>query len=148
MATKLPVNTGGYAVGKKLWEMHQKDEQKHVNNYKEGWCWRCEKKKAVAATLFHVCPHCRRNRGKEFTLVTLADKGWDMCFFCGRYGWDIKQINARLCFGCFDIIRRTMKKFHKAGGTEKVDPFWKSMKRKHGDDWSIIMSDPSKSYRR
>ena len=55
MADKLDVNTGGTAAGDKIWEMHQKDEQKAVNNHKEGHCWNCEKKKAVSATLFNVC---------------------------------------------------------------------------------------------
>ena len=43
MADKLDVNTGGTAAGKKIWDMHQADEQKHVNNHKEGFCWNCEK---------------------------------------------------------------------------------------------------------
>ncbi len=42
MADKLDVNTGGTAAGKKIWDMHQADEQKHVNNHKEGFCWNCE----------------------------------------------------------------------------------------------------------
>ena len=148
MATKLNVNTGGTAVGDKLWNIHQKDEQKSVNNYKEGFCWMCEKKKSVAATLFQVCEHCRRNRGAEFTLVTLADKGYDICFFCKKYKWDIKQINARLCYNCHYKVRETLRDFRRDGGSTKVDPFWKNLRRKHGQDWSIIMKDPTKSYRR
>jgi hypothetical protein len=35
LADKLDVNTGGTDVGKKLWKMHQADEQKAVNNHKE-----------------------------------------------------------------------------------------------------------------
>jgi hypothetical protein len=148
MATKLNVDTGGTKIGDKLWEMHQKDEQKAVNNYKEGFCWLCEKKKAVAATLFQVCEHCRRNRGREFALVTLADKGWDICFFCSKYKWDIKQINARLCHHCHLKVRETMREFRQEGGTTKVDPFWKSLRRKNGKDFAHIMTDPTKSLRR
>jgi hypothetical protein len=135
LADKLNVDTGGTDVGKKLWKMHQDDEQKAVNNHKEGFCWKCEKKKSVAATLFNVCAHCRRNRGHEFLLVAVADKGWDMCYFCSRYTWDIKQMNARLCYECHGKVRETMKNFRKAGGTTKVDPFWKSMRRKGGKDF-------------
>jgi hypothetical protein len=134
LADKLDVNTGGTDVGKKLWKMHQADEQKAVNNHKEGFCWKCEEKKAVSATLFNVCEHCRRNRGHEFTLVTVADKGWDMCMFCGKYSWDIKQMNARLCYSCYYKLRETMRDFRRAGGTTKVDPFWKSMRRRMGND--------------
>jgi hypothetical protein len=135
LADKLNVNTGGTAAGNKIWDMHQKDEQKRVNNHKEGFCWRCEKKKAVSATLFNVCEHCRRNRGHEFTLVTVADKGWDMCMFCGRYDWSIKQMNARLCYNCHYKVRETLRDFRRAGGTTKVDPFWKSMRRNLGKDF-------------
>jgi len=134
MADKLDVNTGGTAVGDKLWKMHQSDEQKRVNNHKEGFCWKCEKKKAVSATLFNICEHCRRNRGAEFLLVAVADKGWDMCMFCGKYTWDIKQMNARLCYSCHYKIRETMREFRRKGGTTNVDPFWKSMRRKMGND--------------
>ena len=135
LADKLDVNTGGTAAGKKIWDMHQADEQKHVNNHKEGFCWNCEKKKAVSATMFNVCAHCRRNRGPEFTLVTLADKGWDLCMFCGKYSWDIKQINARLCYSCHGRIRERLRDFRRAGGTTKVDPFWKKMRRNLGKDY-------------
>jgi hypothetical protein len=134
LADELCVNTGGTAIGDKLWKMHQEDEQKHVNKHKEGFCWKCEKKKAVSATLFNVCEHCRRNRGNEFLLVAVADKGWDMCMFCGRYTWDIKQMNARLCYSCHYKIRETLREFRRAGGTTKVDPFWKAMRRKMGND--------------
>lgn len=139
LADKLNVNTGGTAAGKKIWDMHQNDEQKRVNNHKEGFCWKCEKKKAVSATLFNVCGHCSRNRGREFTLVTLADKGWDLCMFCGKYAFDIKQFNARLCYDCHYIVRKRLHDFRIAGGTTKVDPFWKSMRRKMGKD--LFMSD-------
>lgn len=128
------VDTGGTDVGKKLWDMHQKDEQKHVNKHKEGFCWRCEEKKAVSATLFNVCAHCRRNRGAEFTLVTLADKGWDICNFCNKYTWNIKQINGRLCYNCYYKVRENARDFRREGGTTKVDPFWKSMRRTMGKD--------------
>jgi hypothetical protein len=148
VATKLNVNTGGTAAGDKVWEMHQKDEQKAVNNYKEGFCWLCEKKKAVAATLFNVCQHCRRNRGNEFSLVVVADKGWEYCMFCKNFKWDVKQINARLCHSCHGRVREAMRDFRRGGGQTKVDPFWKSLRRRHGKDWAAIMRDPTTSYRR
>ena len=28
------------------------------------------------------------------------------------------------------------------------DPFWKSMRKKHGKDWKFAMNDPTKSIRR
>jgi hypothetical protein len=147
MADKLNVNTGGTAAGNKIWDMHQKDEQKRVNNHKEGFCWKCEKKKSVAATVFQTCQHCRRNRGNEFLLVAIADKGWDICFFCSRYTWDIKQFNARLCHECHLEVRATLKAFRKAGGTTKVDPFWKSMRRKGGKDF-LMGQGFSKDFRK
>ena len=29
-----------------------------------------------------------------------------------------------------------------------TDPFWLSMKRKHGKDWKFVFNDPTKSLRR
>ena len=137
MAEKLDVNTGGTAIGNKLWDMHQKDEQKAVNNHKEGFCWRCEKKKAVSATLFTVCGRCRRHKDNVHTLVTVADKGWGLCMFCSKYSWDTKQLNARLCYNCHHVIRKTLHDFRVAGGTTKVDPFWKSMRKNMGKDFMM-----------
>ena len=147
MADKLDVNTGGTKVGDKLWEMHQKDEQNAVNNHKEGFCWRCEKKKAVSATLFNVCGRCRRHKDAVHTLVTVADKGWDMCMFCSKYTWDTKQLNARLCYNCHHVIRGTLKKFRKGGGTTKVDPFWRSMRKTQGKDF-LFREGITKNFRK
>jgi len=147
LADKLRLDSGGTDVGKKIIKMHQEDEQKAVNNHKEGFCWKCEKKKAVSATVFNVCQHCRRNRGNEFLLVSMADKGWDICMFCSRYTWDIKQFNARLCYECHYIVRKTMANFRKEGGTTKVDPFWKSMRRKGGKDF-MFSQGFSKDFRK
>lgn len=146
MAEKLDVNTGGHAVGKKLWDMHQKDEYKSVNNYKEGYCWMCEEKKAVGATVVDVCQHCSRNRGMESILVSIANKGYALCHFCAKYQWDVYNINVRLCTSCYDRVRRTFKKFRHGGGDEELDPFWKYLKRRNGQDWKILMSDGATKY--
>ncbi len=135
MADKLSVNTGGTKIGEKLWENHQKDEQKAVNEHKEGFCWRCEKKKAVAATLFNVCKRCLKGKDNVHTLVTVAEKGWDICMFHGKYDWGIKQINARLCHDCHKKLRRTLHDFRIAGGATKVDPFWQGMRKSQGKDF-------------
>jgi len=141
MADELCVNTGGTAIGDALWKMHQKDEWKHVNKHKEGFCWKCEKKDAVGATLVNVCKHCGRNRGKEACLVTLANKGWDICYFCGKYDWNVHHLNVRLCHKCHLDVRMHMRELRQKGGATKVDPFWKAMRRRLGKDYSILMSD-------
>lgn len=147
MADKLRVDTGGTDIGKKLWDTHQKNEYLAVNEHKEGFCWRCEKKKAVAATLFNVCSRCLKGKEHVHTLVTVADKGWDLCMFHGKYTWDIKQINARLCNECHLRLRKVLKEFRKAGGTTKVDPFWMSMRKQQGKDF-LFREGITKNFRK
>jgi len=100
MATKLDVNTGGFDIGKKLWEKHQADEFTHVDNYKEAICINCFSKDATAATIADICGECAGKRGREPLLATISQKLYGLCFFCGKYKFQIEQINARFCHGC------------------------------------------------
>ena len=65
MATKLPVDTGGTYVGKKLWEKHQKDEYTRVSNYKEAVCLNCLKVDATSATIADICGDCGQVEAME-----------------------------------------------------------------------------------
>ena len=141
LATKLNVDTGGNAVGKKLWEMHQAHEQTAVDNYKEGVCFICFHKDVVSATIIDICGDCGGKRGREALLVPVGEKYYGMCMVCGIYRFHIENINARFCRNCY---KRIIHKMHGAG----EDPFWKSMRRKHGKDWAWQMNDSTKSIRR
>ena len=71
-----------------------------------------------------------------------------MCYFCGDYKFNLEQINGRLCTKCHKRCATHIKEYNKKGGQFGADPFWKSVKRRHGQDWKLIMNDPSQSYRR
>jgi hypothetical protein len=144
LATKLNVDTGGHAVGKKLWEMHQAHEQTSVDNYKEGVCFICFHKDVVSATIIDICGDCAGKRGREALLVPIGEKYYGMCMVCGGWKFHIENINARFCRGCYKrIVGRLRDDGHGAG-----DPFWKSLRRKHGKDWAWQMNDSTKSIRR
>ncbi len=140
MATKLNVDPGS-DIGKKLWERHQADEYTHVNNYKEAICINCFTKDATSATIADICGECAGKRGREPLLATITQKLYGLCFFCGHYKFEIEQINARFCRGCHRKIANVTKEYNKKGGPMGMDPFWLSMRKKHGKDWKQIMSN-------
>ena len=68
MADKLDVNTGGTAAGDKIWDMHQKDEQKAVNNHKEGYCWKLRdfRRAGGSTSVDPFWKSMRRSMGKDY----------------------------------------------------------------------------------
>mgnify|MGYP001252875727 CR=1 FL=1 len=148
MATKLNVDTGGQDIGKKLWKKHQENEYTRVDNYKEAICINCFKKDAVAATIMDICGECAGKRGREPLLAKITDKFYGLCFFCSGYKFHIEQINGRLCRRCHRKVADVTKDYNKKGGMLGADPFWISIKKKHGKDWRHTFNDPTKSLRR
>ena len=142
MGTKLNVDPGS-DIGKKLWEIHQENEYTHVTNYKEAICINCFKKDAASATIADICGECAGRRGREPLLATICQKMYGLCFFCGKYQFNIEQINARFCHRCHRRIANVTKEYNKKGGPLGMDPFWISMRKKHGKDWKIIMDKNS-----
>ena len=140
MATKLNVDPGS-DIGKKLWDRHQANEYTHVNNYKEAICINCFTKDATSATIADICGECAGKRGREPLLATITQKMYGLCFFCGHYKFEIEQINARFCRSCHRKIANVTKEYNKKGGPMGMDPFWLSMRKKHGKDWKQIMSN-------
>ena len=147
MANKLDVDQGGTFVGKKIVELHDKNEYTRVNNYKEGLCWACFCNKPVGATLVVCCQSCYDTKGPEAILVTAGIKPYGMCYLDGEYGTPIYQVNARFCMSCGANYRRHLKEYNLKGGPIGSDPFWKSMRRKFGKDYAILMSSGDKSPR-
>lgn len=140
MATKLDVNTGGTDLGKKIWEVHQKNEETRVNNYKEAVCFGCLKNDAAGAGVFDICGDCAGKRGREPLLVSIKPVYYGLCYFCGEYKFNMEQINARLCKRCHEKVAKVMKNYNKQGGQFGADPFWQKQRKKHGKDWKIIFS--------
>ena len=140
MATKLNVDPGS-DIGKKLWDRHQANEYTHVNNYKEAICINCFTKDATSATIADICGECAGKRGREPLLATITQKMYGLCFFCGKYQFNIEQINARFFRCCHRKIANVTKEYNKKGGPLGMDPFWIAMRKKHGKDWKVIMKD-------
>ena len=146
MATKLPVNTGGTDAGKKLWDKHQADEYKRVNQYKEGLCFNCFKSKALSATIVDICKKCGEKRGPETVLAYITQKYYGMCFFCGKYDNDINNLNVRLCEHCHLGVAKIIQSYNDRNGMYGSDPFWIKMRKVHGKDWLKLLSwTPKKS---
>jgi len=140
MGTKLNVDVGS-DIGKKLWDKHQADEYTHVDNYKEALCINCFSKDATSATIADICGECAGKRGREPLLATIQQKMYGLCFFCGKYQFNIEQINARFCRKCHRGIANVTKEYNKKGGMMGADPFWIAMRKKHGKDWKVIMNE-------
>jgi hypothetical protein len=141
MAEKLKVDAGETTIGKKIVDIHQKNEYTHVNDYKEGMCFGCFGNGIpVGAGVVDICGDCAGKKGRETILVPIKEVYYGMCYFCGDYKFHMEQINARLCQKCHRRVANVMKEYNRKGGMFAVDPFWKNMRKKHGKDWQIIMS--------
>ena len=141
MATKLDNNSQSNDLTKKLWETHQADEYTHVDNYKEAICIICFKRDVSIATICDICGDCAGKRGREPLLAKVTDKYYGLCYFCGKYKFNIEQINARFCRTCHGRIAKVMKDYNKKGGMFGADPFWVKMRKRHGKDRMHIMTN-------
>lgn len=141
MATNLNSNKDSNWATKKLWELHQKKELTHVDNYKEGFCYNCTSRNVVAATVVDICPECfdKRDPAPILTTVSKEAKIHGLCFFCGKYKSWIVQYNVRICMRCHGQVRQILKRWNKKGGMFGNDPFWLKMRKRHGKDWRALM---------
>ena len=140
MPTELNNNSNANDLTKKLWEKHQADEYTRVDNYKEAICINCFKRDATSATIADICGECAGKRGREPLLATVSHKMYGLCYFCGKYKFEIEQINARFCRSCHSRIAKVTKEYNKKGDMFGADTFWQKMRKKHGKDWKEIMS--------
>ena len=61
-----------------------------------------------------------------------------MCYFCGKYEFNLEQINARLCKKCHRRVADVLKDYNKKCGQVGADPFWIRQRKKNGKDWRQI----------
>ena len=148
MPTEVETNENANDMTKKLWEKHQSDEYTKINNYKEGVCLGCMKVDVAAATIADICGDCAGKKGREPLLAKVCDKYYGLCFFCNSYKFNIEQVNGRFCSTCHRRIANITKEYNKKGGFMKVDPFWVSMRKKHGKEWKNILSGNKKFNRK
>lgn len=140
MPTKLNTNENANDLTKKLWAKHQANEYTRVSEYKEAVCLGCLKVDVAAATIADICEDCASKKGREPLLAVVLHKMYGLCLFCGHYKFGIEQVNGRFCMSCMKRIAKVTREYNKKGGFMKVDPYWIHMRKKHGKDWKIIMS--------
>ena len=124
---------------RRLWNQHQQNEYTAINKHKEGLCFKCFSTDLAWATVSDICDDCLNKSGRESILATITKKMYGYCYFCGNYKFEINHINIRLCTKCFRKIADNLKSYNKQGGTQKVDPFWKKMRRKFGKDYKELL---------
>lgn len=141
MTKGLKIDGGQSTIGKKIIDIHQKNEYTRVNNYKEGLCFNCFENNAVGALVLDICGDCAGKRGRETILVPIKPVYYGLCYFCGTYKFNMEQINARLCHKCHRKVANVTKEYNKKGGMFNVDPFWVKQRKKNGKDWRLIFSN-------
>lgn len=129
---------------KKIRDAVQSNEQTKINKYHEGFCYGCAKTDQNISTLFYICGRCRNRRGMEGLMaVVYRKKSDELCDICGRWEFDVWQINASLCRSCMVNMQRIHKKYRRTGGYRTNNPFLKKMARKLGKNWEILMKMPN-----
>ena len=141
LPTELDTNKNANDHTKKLWEKHQENEYTRVNSYKEALCFGCLSNKASNATVSDICGDCAGKKGREALMAVVKVKHYGLCYFCNAYKFGLEQINIRLCTNCHRRVANVTKEYNKKGGMLGTDPFWLSLKKKHGKDWKEIMTD-------
>jgi hypothetical protein len=141
MAEKVNINGGQTDIGKKIIDIHQRNEYTRVNSYKEGMCFNCFGNNAVSALVLDICGDCAGKRGRETILVPIKNVYYGLCYFCGTYKFNMEQINARLCHKCHRKVANVTRDYNKKGGMFNVDPFWVRQRKKNGKDWRQIFSN-------
>jgi len=97
----------------------QNDEQKRINLYSEGMCWKCNKYDKVLSSLFYACIECIEKRGDEALLQVVCNKRnvWELCDFCETWVFnDVYQINVSLCDTDLRRVKLLHKAYRKSGG--------------------------------
>ncbi len=133
---------------KKLIDIHQSNEFTKLSKSNEGYCYMCFKKDFVSATIIEVCFDCANKRGMEAILAIVKRLPEAYCYIHGGYSTltlpnNAAQINVRLCKKCTTIVREKAKFFRKSGGIMGLNPFWKYVQRKFGQDHKILFKQPA-----
>ena len=127
---------------KRLWKSHQSNEYLHVTDDNEAVCFGCFSRTACNATLIDIYGDCASKKGREALLAVVCPKYYGLCYMCNSYKFNMEQINCRLCMKCHRRDANITRQYNKDGGQDST-PFYKSMRRKHGKDWRLIMTGES-----
>ena len=129
-------------LARKILEGRQANDYTKVDTRQEGICYACFRKDWVSGTLIDVCFPCAAKKGMEPILAIVHKKPYGFCYIHGGYSVleyknNIAQINVRVCQKCQRRIGKAHRELRRAG-TDKVDPFWLSMRRKLGKDFKML----------
>lgn len=119
----------------------QEDEQKRINLYSEGMCWKCNKYDKVISSLFYACIECMEKRGNEALLQVVCNKRnvWELCDFSEDWVFnDVYQINVSLCDTCMKRVRKLHKAYRNKGGIESKPDVIKRRKI-YGKDYNYLL---------
>lgn len=119
----------------------QNDEQKRINLYSEGMCYRCNKIDKVISSLFYVCKECLEKKGSEALLNIVMQKRnvWELCDFHEAWVFhEVCQINCSLCDTCMSRVKRLHKAYKRAGGRAS-SPDVMRRKRIYGKDYNYLL---------
>lgn len=100
-------------------------------------CW---KNKGVGATLIELCDKCMHKKGTEPILAVVGAKAYAMCFECGKWTFNVHNLNVRICQSCFHRFRKHFKNLRRKG-VDNVDPFYVWARKQFGKDWKLLMND-------
>ena len=138
---------------KRLLRKHQENEWTAVSKSQEGYCYVCLTRDWCIATLIDVCYPCAKRRGTEPILRFVKGKEWGFCDVHGNYPrwygehYHIVKLNVRVCRKCTKKITEGHRDLRRKG-VHNVDPFYKFLKKKLGNDYRLIGSELGGSVRR
>lgn len=138
-------------ITKKERKRVQEDEQKKINLYSEGVCYRCFKKDKVISSLYYVCKEDLEKHGGEALLNIIVQKTniWELCDFCEKWVFhEVCQINCSLCDTCQRRVKVLHKAYRKAGGRSQ-SPDVLRRKALYGKDYNHILGavDPTMGFK-
>lgn len=119
----------------------QNDEQKRINLYSEGVCYKCHKVDKVISTLLYGCIECLEKYGKEALLNIVCQKRniWELCDFHEKWVFhDVWQINVSMCDTCIRRVKLLHRAYNKAGG-RKSSPDIVRRRKIYGKDYNYLI---------
>lgn len=120
----------------------QNDEQKRINKYSEGMCYRCNKIDKVISSLFYVCKECLEKKGGEalLNIVTQKRNVWELCDFHETWVFhEVCQINCSLCDSCMTRVKRLHRAYRLAGGRNQ-SPDVRRRRQIYGKDYNYLLA--------
>ena len=128
----------------------QNDEQKKINNYSEGVCYKCHKVEQVLSSLYYVCIECLEKHGQEALLNIVVQKRniWELCDFHEKWIFhEVCQVNCSLCNTCQRRIKKLHQAYRKSGGRNGNSPDILRRKKIYGKDYNYLLGSGTNGFK-